>query len=133
LKKSKILILGTASIFMVIFLLLVLYVEGFPPFAASVTVSQIRSNPQSWVGKRVRVQGTLHTFIAFIPEIIPPYNCGIVDLNGSASIGLIGRNINRDLDSKNVTVVGTVGTRRTGGLMGGSAVYLIEVETVRPL
>jgi len=95
-----------------------------------IPISEIVSNPEAWVNKKVRVNGTMIGPLISIPEVKPPYNYWLQDRdNKTISIGV---RYSGELpeNSPYVTVVGTVKAGYTEGLMGGNLVYYIEVEKI---
>jgi len=112
--------------------LIFLYWLGFPPFyrVVPVTVSQLNALPWFWLGKRVSVQGRLHTMLVHIPEEVPPYNCLLFDLDTESGIGVRWEEPDRSLGGRNVTVIGIMTRGATGGLIGGRLVYFVDAEKV---
>lgn len=102
-----------------------------PPFypVFPLTISEFNSNPEFWLGKRVRVQGVLVGPLVFIPEAVPPYNYALYDPAMRESIGILWKNADDSLDGKNVWVIGAVKKERARGTFGIEA-YFIEAEMI---
>jgi len=106
-----------------------LYLFGFIPLSQAVplSISQINSDPEFWVGKRVSVQGILKGPLIFIPERVPPYNYLLRDPNTQASIGVLWKEYGTSFEGKTVTVVGIMRKGFTRPLIV-TTVYYIEAE-----
>jgi len=129
LKKSKIALISLLYIALIVFVFL--YLSGSPPFyrAVPLTISQLCSNPEIWVGKKVSLQGILRGPLAFIPEEVPPYSYLLEAPNTLRTIGVLWKDYSNVLEEKNVTVVGFVRKGDTRPLIVRT-VYYIEAETI---
>jgi len=124
--------IGLVSVLCAVFGVFVfLYLFGFPPFyrVVPLTISELKSSPDFWIGKRVLVQGVLTGPLIFIPEDVPPYNYVLQDPDTEETIGILWTGHDISLNKKNVTVIGVL---RLGYTHPFSArtVYYIEAETI---
>jgi len=110
-----------------------LYMFGFPPFyrVVPLTISQINSIPEFWVGKRVCVQGILRGPYVFIPEAAPPYNYVLEDVSTQEIIGILRKGHSANNVDKNVWVIGVVRKGYTRPLII-RLVYYVEAEMIVP-
>ena len=113
-----------------------IYLFGSPRFKPFVWVSfsQLESNPQSWLGKRVRISGTLRCGLMHIPEAIPPCNCVLSSFTKSESVGVRIHNnfVYNEYNNRNVTVFGVFKEGETGPLIMRT-VYYVDAEIVMPI
>ena len=101
-----------------------------PTSPIDTTISEVVSNPEAWVNKKVRVNGTMIGPFIYIPERVPPYNYGLQDKNNrTIEIGVLYSGEVQE-NSPHVTVIGIVKAGYTSGLQGGDLVYYIEAEKV---
>jgi len=129
LKKSKIALISLLYAALMVFVFL--YLFGFQPINRTVplTISQLCSNPEFWVSKRVSLQGILRGPLVFIPEEVPPYNYFVEDPSTLGTIGVLWKAYNSVLEEKNVIVVGVVRKGYTRPLIVRT-VYYLEAETI---
>lgn len=107
-----------------------------PALPIDTTISQIVSNPEVWVNKRVRVKGTINELgLLRIPGFmnIPPYNYELEDKdNRTIRIGVLYSGEIQDTPA-NAIVIGVVEEGATIGIIDGeragiSWVHFIEAE-----
>lgn len=92
------------------------------------SILDIVSNPEAWLDKKVRVNGTLNGPLMYIPERKPPYDFVLYDKdNRTVSIGVLGSGGVQEAHPY-VILVGVVKAGRTEGFQGGDLVYYIEAE-----
>lgn len=126
--RLKAALLGVSSVILAVVSLL--FVLGFPPFIRPerVTVYQLIAEPNSWLGKRVSVEGKIWS-VMFIPEEVGPYNYVVGPPN--ARFGVVWKNADPLLLDQNVQVVGIV---KYGSAEPGNPFfkfdYYIEAEGV---
>ena len=132
-KRKGVIIALVCSLCAVAVLSSVIYFLGFPRSNryTRVTLSELESDPESWLGKRVCVSGTLRCGLMYIPEAIPPYNCVLSSFNNTESVGVQTRVYN-EYDDRNVTVFGIFTQGRTGPLIVRWVNY-IHAESVLPI
>ena len=132
LSKKRIILL---CLFCIILLaVMFLYVFGYLPFYRELSISDICSNPEFWVGKRVCIQGVLTGPYIYIPEEVPPYIYILEEPQNGKRIGITWK---EGLDfhpwefiDKKVRVVGVVKKGFTGPLTIRT-VYYIEAEETK--
>lgn len=112
---------------------IILWFIVLPSSPAETTISGIVSDLESWVNKRVRVNGIMIGPLMSIPEVKLPYNCWLQDEDNRTIT--IGVKCSEEMleNSQYVTVIGTVKAGYTEGLMGGDLVYYIEAEKIEVL
>lgn len=133
-KSNAVSIALVCSLCVIVGLSSAIYLFGFPRFdrCVSVTFSELESDPQSWLGKRVCVSGTLRCYLAHIPEAVAPYNCVLYSFDMSKHVAVRILDVYTEYDDRNMTVIGVFREGETGPLIIRT-VYYVEAEIVLPI
>jgi hypothetical protein len=123
--------MATCAVVALAGVLFLLFIADFPTLAATVTVSGLSSNPERWLGVRVRVQGELEIMMS-IPEEVPPYSYAIMDHATQKYFGIVWPygDLTRLPLENNVTGIGMIVHGQTRGLMSGRTVYYLRADSI---